>query len=113
MKGILKLEIEKHQSSHNDLEHNSECGSVNNGAVNYNDQGTGSSLARCPSSASDWPHTGSAQWSTSDGKGAVRDMPNGQGNPSTSFNDVRPTYTFDNFALHLTSYRTNSFPTIL
>lgn len=101
MKGILKLEIEKHQSSHNDLEHNSDCGSVNNDVMNYNDQGIDSSLARCPSSASDGPHSGSAKWSTSVGKAAVRENSNGQGNPSTSFNDVRPNFTFNYFVLLL------------
>ncbi|CAM8926387.1 unnamed protein product [Rhodiola kirilowii] len=75
VKGVMKLEIEKHQTSHNDLENSSECESVNNDALNHIDQAADSSFSRCPS--------------ITDEKGAIRNKTNGQGNPDITSNDFQ------------------------
>uniref|UniRef100_A0A7N0UFL0 C2 DOCK-type domain-containing protein n=1 Tax=Kalanchoe fedtschenkoi TaxID=63787 RepID=A0A7N0UFL0_KALFE len=88
VKGILKLEIEKHQTSQNDLENNSECRSLNNDVITQVDQAADSSFTRCPSGASDG-HNGSAKWSISDGTGTMRNRTNGLGNPDITINDFQ------------------------
>lgn len=66
MKGVLRLEIEKHQIDHADLENISESGSVTNESVDPGDRITDSSYGKLPSNGSDGPHGSHSKWSPFD-----------------------------------------------
>ncbi|GMN53748.1 hypothetical protein TIFTF001_022879 [Ficus carica] len=66
VKGVLRLEIEKHQIDHADLENISESGSVTNESVDPGDRITDSSYGKLPSNGSDGPHGSHSKWSSFD-----------------------------------------------
>lgn len=68
MKGVLRLDIEKHQTGCMDLENVSESGSVTNDSIDPGDHVTDLSFTKCPSNGSHKPQTSNSKWSFSDGK---------------------------------------------
>lgn len=66
MKGVLRLEIEKHQIDHADLENISESGSVTNDSVDPGDHITDSSYGKLPTNGSDGPHGSHSKWNSFD-----------------------------------------------
>lgn len=88
IRGVLRLEIEKHQTVHSDLENLSESGSMTNESVDPGDRITDSTLRRCPSNGSDCPQSSSSKWNTYDGKESSGNSPSIHGNPEMSADDV-------------------------
>ncbi|GAV57338.1 Ded_cyto domain-containing protein/DOCK_C2 domain-containing protein [Cephalotus follicularis] len=68
VKGVLKLEIEKHPTSHPDLENMSESGSVTNDSVDPGDRITDSTFTKCPSNGSDGLQSSNSKWNFGEGK---------------------------------------------
>ncbi|KAH9673832.1 Guanine nucleotide exchange factor SPIKE 1 [Citrus sinensis] len=68
VKGVLRLDIEKHQTAHADLENISESGSVTNDSIDPGDRATDLTFSKCPSNGSDVPQTSNSKWSYGDGK---------------------------------------------
>ncbi|XP_057965148.1 guanine nucleotide exchange factor SPIKE 1 [Malania oleifera] len=68
VKGVLRLEIEKIQCDHIDLENNSESGSMTNDSVDPGDRFGDSTFSKCPSNGSDGPHNSNSKWNSYDGK---------------------------------------------
>ncbi|KAK3227267.1 hypothetical protein Dsin_007129 [Dipteronia sinensis] len=68
VKGVLRLEIEKHQTSHTELENISESCSVTNDSIDPGDHVTDLTFTKCPSNGSDGPQTSNSKWNFSDGK---------------------------------------------
>ncbi|KAJ4832808.1 MAP kinase Spk1 [Turnera subulata] len=77
VKGVLRLEIEKHQTAHADFENVSESGSITNDSVDPGDPVHDSFLTKSPSNGFDGPQT-------SFSKGAVLDGKEVSGNASNS-----------------------------
>uniref|UniRef100_A0A2P2L9F5 SPIKE family protein n=1 Tax=Rhizophora mucronata TaxID=61149 RepID=A0A2P2L9F5_RHIMU len=69
VKGVLRLEIEKHQTGHTELDNLSESGSVTNDSVDPGDHSIDSRFTKCPSNGSDGPQTSSSKWNIGDSKG--------------------------------------------
>lgn len=74
MKGVLRLEIEKHQTAHSDSENISESGSVTNDSIDPGDQATDSTF-----------QTSNSKWSFGYGKEISG---NGSSVPDFSADDV-------------------------
>ncbi|XP_058079715.1 guanine nucleotide exchange factor SPIKE 1 isoform X2 [Magnolia sinica] len=68
VKGVLKLEIEKLQAGHFDLDNISESGSVTNDSIDAGDRFTDATFTKCPSNGSDGPRNGNPKWNTVEGK---------------------------------------------
>ncbi|TXG57710.1 hypothetical protein EZV62_015539 [Acer yangbiense] len=68
VKGVLRLEIEKHQTGLAELENISESGSVTNDSIDPGDHVTDLTFTKCPSNGSDGPQTSNSKWNFSDGK---------------------------------------------
>ncbi|KAK2651267.1 hypothetical protein Ddye_018756 [Dipteronia dyeriana] len=81
VKGVLRLEIEKHQTSHAELDNISESGSVTNDSIDPGDHVTDLTLTKYPSNGSDEPQTSNSKWNFSDGKEV-----SGNGSNAADFN---------------------------
>ncbi|CAL1408076.1 unnamed protein product [Linum trigynum] len=68
VKGVLRLEIEKHQLGYSDIENLSESGSLANDSVDMGDRAPDSVLSRVPGNSSDGLRSGSQKWNVHDGK---------------------------------------------
>ncbi|KAJ4705604.1 guanine nucleotide exchange factor SPIKE 1-like [Melia azedarach] len=68
VKGVLKLEIEKHQTVHADLENISESGSVTNESVDPGDRASDLMFSTGLSNGSDMLQSSNSKWSSGDGK---------------------------------------------
>ncbi|KAM1266221.1 hypothetical protein ACFX2J_035816 [Malus domestica] len=74
VKGVLRLEIEKHQNDTVDLENVSESGSVTNDSID--DRITDSTFGKLPSNGLDGPQGSSSKWNSSDTKEISGNGPN-------------------------------------
>lgn len=72
MKGVLKLEVEKIQIGHFDLDNMSESGSVTNDSVDAGDRTIDSTFSKSLSNGSDGPRGGNLKWNVVDGKDVRR-----------------------------------------
>lgn len=88
MRGVLKLEIEKHQTGHVDLENASENGSMTNDSVDPGDAIAASSFSKCPSNGSDGTQSSNIKRHSFDGKEASDNRLNSQGNSDFNADDV-------------------------
>ncbi|WCJ32880.1 guanyl-nucleotide exchange factors GTPase binding GTP binding [Euphorbia peplus] len=68
VKGVLRLEIEKHPTSHSDMENLSESGSITNESIDPGDRVNDSAFTKCPSNGSDCPQPSSSKVNVFDGK---------------------------------------------
>ncbi|CAN1297422.1 Guanine nucleotide exchange factor SPIKE 1 [Linum perenne] len=68
VKGVLRLEIEKHQLGFSDIENLSESGSLANDCVDVGDRVSDSVLSKLPGNSSDGFHSGSQKWNVHEGK---------------------------------------------
>ncbi|KAB1216896.1 Dedicator of cytokinesis protein 8 [Morella rubra] len=68
VKGVLRLEIEKHQIGHADLENISESGSVTNDSVDPGDRIVDSAFRKFPSNGSEGPQSSNSKWNLYGGK---------------------------------------------
>lgn len=87
VRGVLRLEIEKHQTGPVDLENVSESGSVTNESVDPGDN-VDSSLSKCPSNGSDAHHSGSSKWYSCDGRDSSENRSFIQGSSALTADDV-------------------------
>ena len=85
VKGVLRLEIEKHQNAHSDLENISESGSMTNDSIDLGDRTTDLTFSKSPSNGSDGPQTSNSKWSFGDEKEISG---NGSNAPDFSADDV-------------------------
>lgn len=79
VKGVLRLEIEKLQAGHADLENISESGSVTNDSIDPGDRIADSTFTKCPSNGSDGPQNSNSKWNFFDGKEIPRNGSNAFG----------------------------------
>lgn len=86
MKGVLRLEIEKHQNDHVDLENLSESGSVTNDSID--DRINDSTYGKLPSNGLDGRQGSSSKWNSFDTKEISGNGSNSHGNPVTGPDDV-------------------------
>lgn len=91
MKGVLRLEIEKHQIGHADLENISESGSVTNDSVDPGDRIVDSAFRKFPSNGSEGPQSSNSKWNLYGGK----EISGTHENPDFSEEDVsiRPRFS--------------------
>lgn len=89
VKGILRLEIEKLQAGHVDLENVSESGSVTNDSVDPGDRITDSMFTKCPSNGSDGPQNSNSKGNYFDAKEIPRNGSNALGYSDFNADDVR------------------------
>ncbi|KAL6198828.1 hypothetical protein ACLB2K_028616 [Fragaria x ananassa] len=87
VKGVLRLEIEKHQNDHVDLENLSESGSVTNDSID--DRINDSTYGKLPSNGLDGPHGSSSKWNSFDTKEISGNGSNSHGNPVTGPDDFQ------------------------
>lgn len=87
VRGVLRLEIEKHQMSPVDLENVSESGSVTNESVDP-DNIADSSFSKYPSNVSDGPHSSSSKWYSCDGRESSESRSVTHGSSDLTANDV-------------------------
>lgn len=92
MKGVLRLEIEKHQNDHVDLENLSESGSVTNDSID--DRINDSRFGKVPSNGLDGPQGSSSKWNSFDAKEISGNGLNSHGNPVTGPDDVSFTSSY-------------------
>ncbi|KAM1761672.1 hypothetical protein ACFX12_004409 [Malus domestica] len=85
VKGVMRLEIEKHQNDHDDMENISESGSVTNDSID--DRITDSTFGKLPSNGLDGPQGSSSKWNSSDTKERSGNGSNAHGNsiPSVDY----------------------------
>jgi len=88
VRGVLRLEIEKHQTGHVDLENVSENGSMTNDSVDPGDTITASTFSKCPSNGSDGTQSSNIKQHSFDGKEASDNRLNIQGNSDFNADDV-------------------------
>lgn len=86
MKGVLRLEIEKHQNDHVDMENISESGSVTNDSID--DRITDSTFGKLPSNGLDGPQGSSSKWNSFDAKEISGNGSNAHGNSVPGSDDV-------------------------
>lgn len=89
VKGVLRLEIEKHQAGRTDLETISESGSVTNDSVDPGDRFSDSTFTKCPSNGSDGLQISNSKWSFLDGKDISRNGSNATGNLDFNADDFQ------------------------
>ncbi|KAI6674336.1 hypothetical protein NL676_002242 [Syzygium grande] len=89
VRGVLKLEIEKHQTGHVDLENASENGSMTNDSVDPGDAIAASSFSKCPSNGSDGTQSSNIKRHSFDGKEASDNRLNSQGNSDFNADDFQ------------------------
>lgn len=92
VKGVLRLEIEKHQTAHTELENISENGSVTNDSVDPGDHVTDLMFTKCPSNGSEGPQSSNSKWNFSDGKEVSG---NGSNVPDYNADDVSVRFICD------------------
>ena len=88
VKGVLRLEIEKHQIDHADLENISESGSVTNDSVDQVDRISDSTYGKAPSNVSDGVHGSHSKWGSYDGKEISGNGSSSQRNQDSNTDDV-------------------------
>lgn len=91
VKGVLRLEIEKHQTAHTDLENLSESGSGTNDSIDPGDYVPDSTFTKCPSNGSDEPQTSGTKWNNFDGKEISGSLSNARENADFTADDVSVT----------------------
>lgn len=79
VKGVLRLEIEKHRNGHGDFEDLSENGSVMNDSLDPTDRLSDLTLVKCPSSGSGGPRSGGSKWNLDDAKEVSRNLTSSSG----------------------------------
>lgn len=89
VRGVLRLEIEKHQTGHVDLENVSENGSMTNDSVDPGDTITASTFSKCPSNGSDGTQSSNIKQHSFDGKEASDNRLNIQGNSDFNADDFQ------------------------
>jgi hypothetical protein len=87
VKGVLRLEIEKHQISQADLENMSECGSATNDSVDPGDRIADSMSGKYPSNGCDDPQGSISRWNSSDAKEVLGNGANQHGNSDLNADD--------------------------
>ncbi|RHN40666.1 putative dedicator of cytokinesis, DHR-1 domain, DHR-2 domain-containing protein [Medicago truncatula] len=87
VKGVLRLEIEKHQISQADLENISECGSATNDSVDPGDRIADSMSGKYPSNGCDDPQGSISRWNISDAKEVFGNGANHHGNSDFNADD--------------------------
>ncbi|KAK9937405.1 hypothetical protein M0R45_014199 [Rubus argutus] len=87
VKGVLRLEIEKHQNDHVDLENLSESGSVTNDSID--DRINDSTFGKLPSNGLDGPQGSSSKWNSFDAKEISGNGSNSHANPVTGPDDFQ------------------------
>lgn len=87
VKGVLRLEIEKHQISQADLENISECGSATNDSVDPGDRIADSMSGKYPSNGCDDPQGSISRWNISDAKEVLGNGANQHGNSDFNADD--------------------------
>ena len=95
MKGVLRLEIEKLQAGHADLENISESGSVTNDSIDPGDRIADSTFTKCPSTGSDGPQNSNSKWNFFDGKEIPRNGSNAFGYSDFNADDVSTKHLLD------------------
>ncbi|XP_021300419.1 guanine nucleotide exchange factor SPIKE 1 isoform X2 [Herrania umbratica] len=88
VKGVLKLEIEKHQTVHTELENVSESGSVTNDFLDPADPIADILSSKSPGNCLDGPQSSNSKWISSDGKDVSGNGSNTQGNPDFCADDA-------------------------
>ncbi|KAL5995028.1 MAP kinase Spk1, partial [Asimina triloba] len=76
VKGVLKLEIEKLQAVHPDMDNISESGSITNDSIDAGDRFPDAAFTKCPSNGSDGRQNGNPKWNAAEGKETRRNGPN-------------------------------------
>ncbi|XVF42935.1 hypothetical protein PTKIN_Ptkin02bG0000700 [Pterospermum kingtungense] len=89
VKGVLKLEIEKHQTVHTELENVSESGSVTNESLDPGDPISDIMFSKSPRNGLDGPQSSNSKWTGIDGKDVSRNVSNIQGNLDFCVNDFQ------------------------
>ncbi|CAL8150169.1 unnamed protein product [Prunus armeniaca] len=87
VKGVLRLEIEKHQNDHVDMENISESGSMTNDSID--DRITDSTFGKLPSNGLDGPQGSSSKWNSFDAKEISGNGSNTHGNSVPSSDDFQ------------------------
>lgn len=108
MKGVLRLEIEKHQTSNAELDNLSEGGSMTNDSIDPGDRVTESTLTKFPSNFPDGPQISSSKGNASDGKEISGNGSSSHGNSNWHMDYVSLASAFD-IALHYFVADANSF----
>lgn len=90
----MRLEIEKHQIGHADLENISESGSVTNDSIDPGDRIADSALRKLSNNGSDGPQSSNLKWNLYDGKEISGNGSNAHENPDFGVDDVsvKPMY---------------------
>ncbi|KAJ6728782.1 DEDICATOR OF CYTOKINESIS DOCK [Salix koriyanagi] len=89
VKGVLRLEIEKHQTAHAELENLSETGSINNDFNDLGDRVAESAFTKSPSNGFDDPQSSGSKWNISDGKETSGNISNARENPDFTADDFQ------------------------
>ncbi|XP_011000674.1 PREDICTED: dedicator of cytokinesis protein 7 isoform X2 [Populus euphratica] len=89
VKGVLRLEIEKHQTAHAELENLSETGSVTNDSIDLGDRVADSAFTKSPSNGFDDPQTSGSKWNVFDGKETSGNISNARENPDFTADDFQ------------------------
>ncbi|XP_015882046.2 guanine nucleotide exchange factor SPIKE 1 [Ziziphus jujuba] len=89
VKGVLRLEIEKHQIDHAELENISESGSMTNDSVDPGDRITDPSFGKLPSNGSDVPQGSNSKWNSLDAKEMSGNGSNVHGNSDFGADDFQ------------------------
>ncbi|GLT38427.1 hypothetical protein SLA2020_126800 [Shorea laevis] len=87
VEGVLRLEIEKHQTSNAELENISESASMTNESMDLGDQVTDAMFIKSPNNGSDGPQSSNSKWNPNDEKNASGNG-NTHGNPDLNVGDV-------------------------
>ncbi|GLT40356.1 hypothetical protein SLA2020_144980 [Shorea laevis] len=88
VKGVLRLEIEKHQTSNAELENISESASMTNESMDLGDQVTDAMFIKSPNNGSDGPQSSNSKWIPNDEKNASGNG-NTHGNPDLNVGDFQ------------------------
>ncbi|XP_045803062.1 guanine nucleotide exchange factor SPIKE 1-like [Trifolium pratense] len=89
VKGVLRLEIEKHQISQADLDNMSECGSATNDSVDPGDRLADSMSGKYPSNGCDDPQGSISRWNVSDAKEVLGNGANQHGTSDFNADDFQ------------------------
>ncbi|KAJ6769628.1 hypothetical protein OIU79_020477 [Salix purpurea] len=89
VKGVLRLEIEKHQTAHAELENLSETGSITNDFNDLGDRVAESAFTKSPSNGFDDPQSSGSKWNISDGKETSGNISNARENPDFTADDFQ------------------------
>ncbi|GKV44943.1 hypothetical protein SLEP1_g52079 [Rubroshorea leprosula] len=86
VKGVLRLEIEKHQTSNVELENISESASMTSESMDLGDQVTNALFIKSPNNGFDGPQSSNSKWIPNDEKNASGNG-NTHGNPDLNVGD--------------------------